>query len=85
LGGRTPCAVQIAGVGDRGLTWMPRRRESGARGFELGRDDVVRIQASPVGLRSNGLVVTSREHGEAWLLLGRDDARSLLNRLKRSA
>jgi hypothetical protein len=63
-----------AWVGDRGLIWMPRRRESGARGFELGRGGVVRIQASPVGLRSSGLVVTSREHGEAWLLLGRDDA-----------
>jgi len=71
----------ILWIGDRGLIWMPRRRVSGARGFELRRDDIERIQVSSVGVRSSGLVVTTSEHGEAWLLLHRSDAATLLTRM----
>lgn len=71
----------IVWIGDQGLIWMPRRRVSGARGFELRRDDIERIQVSSVGVRSSGLVVTTSEHGEAWLLLHRSDAATLLTGL----
>jgi hypothetical protein len=54
---------------------------SGAQAFELRSGDIERIQASSVGVRSSGLVVTTSEHGEAWLLLHRSDASTFLTSL----
>jgi hypothetical protein len=45
-----------------------------ARGIE-------RIRVSSVGARSTALVVTTSEHGEAWLLLHTSDVATLLIRL----
>jgi hypothetical protein len=77
---RGPGAIApgVVWVGDRGLNWAPRARLSGARAFELRSGDIKRIQTSSVGVRSSGLVVTTIEHGEAWLLLGRSDAVTFL-------
>jgi len=75
-------ALGVVWAGDRGLNWAPRARESGARAFELRSGDIKRIQASSVGVRSSGLVVTTSESGEAWLLLRRSDAATFLNSLE---
>jgi len=77
---RGPGAIArgVVWVGDRGLNWAPRARLSGARAFELRSGDIKRIQASSVGVRSRGLVVTTSEQGEAWLLLRRSDAATVL-------
>jgi hypothetical protein len=81
---RGPGAIApgVVWAGDRGLNWAPRTRLSGARAFELRSGDIERIQASSVGIRSTGLVVTTSEHGEAWLLLHRSDVATLLSRLR---
>jgi hypothetical protein len=80
---RGPGAIApgVVWAGDRGLNWAPRARLSGARAFELRSGDIERIQASSVGVRSSGLVVTTSEHGEAWLLLRRSDAATFLTSL----
>jgi hypothetical protein len=72
----------IAWIGDQGLHWVPGGRMWGGRAFELHVEDIERIQVSSVGVRSTGLVVTTSEHGEAWLLLHRSDVASLLMRLR---
>jgi hypothetical protein len=51
------------------------------RAFELRGGDIERIQVGSVGVRSTGLVVTTSEHGEAWLLLHRSDVATLLTSL----
>ena len=75
-------ALGVVWAGDRGLNWAPRARESGAWAFELRAGDIERIRASSVGVRSSGLVVTTSESGEAWLLLRRSDAATFLNSLE---
>jgi hypothetical protein len=72
----------VVWIGDRGLNWVPGERLSGARAFELRADEIERIQVSSVGVRSTGRVVTTSEHGEAWLLLHDSDVATLLMRLK---
>ena len=72
----------IAWIGDRGLHWVPGGRLWGGRAFELRAGDIERIQVISVGVRSTGLVVTTSEHGEAWLLLHRSDVAALLMRLR---
>jgi len=72
----------VAWIGDQGLNWVPGGRQWGGRAFELRAGDIERIQVSSVGVRSTGLVVTTREHGEAWLLLRRSDVATLLMRLR---
>jgi hypothetical protein len=74
-------AAGVVWAGDRGLNWAPRARLSGARAFELRSGDFKRIQVSSVGVRSSGLVVTTSEHAEAWLLLRRSDAATFLTSL----
>jgi hypothetical protein len=71
----------VAWIGDQGLHWVPGGRLWGGRAFELRGGDIARIQVSSVGIRSTGLVVTTSEHGEAWLLLRRSDAATLLMKL----
>jgi hypothetical protein len=71
----------VAWIVDRRLHWVPGGRLWGGRAFELGAGDIERIQVSSFGVRSTGLVVTTSEHGEAWLLLHRSDAATLLMRL----
>ena len=80
---RGPGAIApgVVWVGDRGLNWAPRARLSGARAFELGSGDIERIQASSVGVRLSGLVITTSEYGEAWLLLPQGDATTFLTNL----
>lgn len=68
----------IAWIGDQGLHWVPGGRLWGGRAFELRAGDIERIQVGSVGVRSTGLVVTTSEHGEAWLLLHRGDVATLL-------
>jgi hypothetical protein len=72
----------IAWIGDQGLHWVPGGRLWGGRAFELRRGDIKRIQVSSVGVGSAGLVVTTSEHGEAWLLFHRSDVAALLMRLR---
>jgi hypothetical protein len=72
----------IAWIGDQGLHWVPGGRRWGGRAFELREGDIERIQVSSIGVRSTGLVVTTSEHGEAWLLLRSSDVATLLVRLK---
>jgi hypothetical protein len=72
----------VAWIGDQGLHWVPGGRLWGGQGFELRAGDIERIQVSSVGVRSTGLVVTTMEHGEAWLLLRRSDVATLLMRLR---
>lgn len=72
----------IAWIGDQGLHWVPGGRLWGGRAFELRRGDIERIQVSSLGVRSTGLVVMTREQGEAWLLLCRSDVATLLTRLR---
>jgi hypothetical protein len=71
----------VAWIVDRRLHWVPGGRLWGGRAFELGAGDIERIQVCSFGVRSTGLVVTTSEHGEAWLLLHRSDAATLLMRL----
>ena len=68
----------IAWIGDQGLHWAPGERLWGGRAFELRGDDIERILVSSLGVRSTGLVVTTSEHGEAWLLLHKRDVATLL-------
>lgn len=72
----------VAWIVDQRLHWVPGGRLWGGRAFELHAGDIERIQVSSFGVRSTGLVVTTREHGEAWLFLHRSDAATLLMRLK---
>lgn len=72
----------IAWIGDQRLHWVPGGRLWGGRAFEVREGDIERIQVSSLGVRSTGLVVTTSEHGEAWLFLHRSDAATLLIRLK---
>ena len=72
----------VAWIGDQGLHWVPGGRLWGGRAFELRGGDIERIQVSSLGVRSTGLVVTTSEHGEAWLLLDRRDVAKLLMRLR---
>jgi hypothetical protein len=71
----------VAWIGDQGLSRVPGRT-FGEREFELRAGDIERIQFSSLGVRSAGLVVTTREQGEAWLLLDRRDAATLVMKLK---
>jgi hypothetical protein len=68
----------IAWIGDHGLHWVPGGRLWGGRAFELRGDDIERIQVSSLGVRSTGLVVTTSQHGEAWMLLHKRDVATLL-------
>jgi hypothetical protein len=72
----------VAWIGDQRLHWVPGGRPWGGRAFELRAGDIERIQVSSVGVQSTGLVVTTSEHGEAWLLLRRSDVATLLTRLR---
>jgi hypothetical protein len=72
----------VAWIGDQGLHWVPGGRLWGGRAFELRAEDIERIQVSSLGVRSTGLVVTTREHGEAWLVFHRSDVARLLVRLR---
>jgi hypothetical protein len=72
----------VAWIGDRGLHWVPGGRLWGGRAFELHGKDIERIQVSSLGVRSTGLVVTTSEHDEAWLLLHGSDVARLLVRLR---
>ena len=72
----------VAWIGDRGLHWVPGGRLWGGRAFELRGEDIERIQVSSLGVRSTGLVVTTSEHGEAWLVFHRSDVARLLVRLR---
>ncbi|HEY3214149.1 MAG TPA: hypothetical protein VGL16_13190 [Actinomycetota bacterium] len=69
-------------VGDQGLHWVPGGRLCGGQAFELRGGDIERIQVSSVGVRSTGLIVTTSEQGEAWLLLHRSDVTTLLMTLR---
>ena len=79
--GQGAIILGVAWIGDQGLHWVPGGRPWG-RAFELRWGDIERIQVSSVGVRSTGLVVTTTEHGEAWLLLHRSDVATLLTRLR---
>jgi hypothetical protein len=68
----------IAWIGDQGLHWVPGGRLWGGRAFELRGDDIERIQVSSLGVRSTGLVVTTSQYGEAWMLLNKRDVATLL-------
>jgi hypothetical protein len=72
----------VAWIGDQRLHWVPGGRLWGGRAFELRAGDIERIQVSSFGVRSTGLVVTTSEHGEAWLFLHRSDAATLLTKLR---
>jgi hypothetical protein len=71
----------VAWIGDQGLHWAPGGRLWGGRAFELRGWDIERIQVSSVGVRSTELVVTTSEHGEAWLLLRQGDAAAFITSL----
>jgi hypothetical protein len=57
------------------------RKTVGWTGIRAAWVDIERIQVSSVGLRSTGLVVTTSDHGEAWLLLRQSDAAAFLTSL----
>jgi hypothetical protein len=66
-------------VGD--ATRQSAGEDCGRARIQVCARDIERIRVSSVGARSTGLVVTTSEHGEAWLLLHTSDVATLLIRL----